>query len=152
MLGVPLGQRAKESQDVKTAQQAAQNWQNSAGRAATDWQQGVQNYNGDWGAATTAGGNAYITNVQAAFSSGRWAAGVSRAASTWKQDTIAKAPNYSQGFQAGAAKQAASAQKIMAALQGIVPSLPQRGSYEQNKARATALMDDLHALKGQLGA
>lgn len=137
---------------MKTAQQAAANWVNSAGRAATDWQAGVNGYNGDWGAATTSQGQAYITGVQQAYSSGRWAAGVQRAASTWKQDTIAKAANYSTGFQAGAQKQAAAAQKIMNALQGIVPSLPPRGDYAQNKLRSTTLMDDLHALKGQLGA
>lgn len=137
---------------MKTAQQAAANWVASAGRAAQDWQQGVQNYQGDWAAATTSQGATYISNVTAAYSSGRWQQGVQRAGATWKQDTIAKSANYSTGFQAGAAKQAQAAQKIMAALGGIVPSLPPRGDYAQNKARATALMDDLHALKGTLGA
>jgi hypothetical protein len=42
--------------------------------------------------------------------------------------------------------------KIMAALGNIVPNLPARGTFEQNKIRATTLMDALHAQRGQLGA
>ncbi len=137
---------------MKTAQQAAANWLNSAGRANTDWQQGVQNYNGDWASATVSQQAVMLSNVTQAITSGAWARGVQNAAGTWKQDTIAKAANYSAGFTAGASKQAASAQKIITALNSIVPSLPPRGTYEQNKTRATALMDDLHALRGTLGA
>lgn len=137
---------------MKTAQQAAANWVASAGRAATDYQAGVQGYAGDWGAATTAQQSTMQTNFNAAIASGAWARGVQAASATWKQDTISKVANYSTGFQAGAAKQAAAAQKIQAALQTIVPSLPPRGDYAQNKVRATSLMDDLHALKGTLGA
>lgn len=137
---------------MKTAQQAAQNWINSAGRAATDWQAGVQGYNGDWAGATTSQQSAMTTNWNAAVSSGRWAQGVQQAAGTWKQDTIAKAANYSTGFQAGAQKQATAIQKIIAAEATIVSSLPPRGDFNQNKIRATQVMDQLHALKGTLGA
>jgi hypothetical protein len=137
---------------VKTAQQAAQNWVNSAGRAASEWQAGVQGYQGDWAGATTSQQGALLTNVTAAITNGRWAAGVQRAASTWKQDTIAKAANFSTGFQAGASKQAASAQKILAAEANIRSSLTPRGDYAANKARMNQMVDGLHALKGQLGA
>ena len=41
---------------------------------------------------------------------------------------------------------------IMSALATIVPNLPPRGTYEQNKIRSTTLMDALHAQRGQLGA
>lgn len=138
---------------MKTAQQAAANWAASAGRAATDWSQGVQNYNGDWAQATTSQQAALLQNVTAAISNGSWARGVQRVGTAgWKQKTIDKQTNFTTGFQAGAAAQAASAQKIMSALQNIVPNLPPRGTYEQNKTRSTALMDQLHALRGQLGA
>jgi hypothetical protein len=70
----------------------------------------------------------------------------------WKADTVAKAGSFTTGFQAGAQRQAASIQKIMGALQNIVPNLPARGTFEQNKVRATTLMDALHAQRGQLGA
>ena len=70
----------------------------------------------------------------------------------WKSATEAKKTNYGTGFAAGANAQAAAMQKIMAALGNIVPNLPARGTFEQNKVRATTLMDALHAQRGQLGA
>ena len=138
---------------MKTAQQAAQNWAASAGRAAQQWQTGVQGYTGDWAAATVAQQNVMLSGITQAVTSGRWAAGVNRVGTSgWKSATEAKAANFSTGFQAGAQRQAASAQKIIAALQNIVPALPPRGDINANKLRATTLMDSLHALKGQLGA
>lgn len=138
---------------MKTAQQAAQNWQQSAGRAATAFQQGIEGYNGDWAGATVGQEAALLTGVQEAITSGRWRAGVQRTGTAgWKSKTVAKIGNYSTGFSAGAQDQASAIGKIMGALGNIVPNLPPRGTYEQNKARATALMDALHALRGQLGA
>ncbi len=138
---------------MKTAQQAAQNWINSAGRAAADWQTGVKNFSGDWAGRTTSQQAVMLNNLTQAITSGRWAAGVtSVGTSGWKQATVDKASNYSTGFQAGASRQAASIAKIISAEQAIVSSLPPRGDYNQNKARATAVMDGLHALKGSLGA
>ena len=152
MLLASVRKRRRKVDRVKTAQQAAQNWQASAGRAAADYTAGVQGYSGDWAGATTSQQSVMLANVNEAITSGRWAQGVQRAAATWKADTVAKAQNYSMGFQAGASKQAASAQKIMGALNNIVPGLPARGSFSQNLARANSLATELHALKGQLGA
>ena len=138
---------------MKTAQQAAANWAASAGRAAADWQAGIQAYSGDWAAATTRQQAVLLQNVTAAISNGTWARGVNAIGTTgWKSATERKATNYTTGFQAGAANQAAAAQKIMSALSNIVPNLPPRGTYEQNKVRSTTLMDALHAQRGQLGA
>ena len=138
---------------MKTAAQAAQNWLNSAPVAATNWQAGIQAYTGDWAGVTVAAAPQWQAGLQQAFASGSWQAGI-QAATTggWKASTVAKAANYSTGFSAGAAEQSQAITKIMNALGGIVPALPPRGSYSQNKARATALMDALHALKGTLGA
>lgn len=138
---------------MKTAQQAAANWQASQGRAATAWQEGVNGYSGDWAGATVAQESVALANITQAFTSGRWRQGVlNTGTGGWKAATTAKAANYSTGFSAGATAQQASIQKIMAALGGIVPGLPPRGTYEQNKVRATTLMDALHAMRGQLGA
>lgn len=138
---------------MKTAQQAQANWTGSSGRAATDWAAGVAAYSGDWAAATTRQQSVMLTNLTNAISSGRWAAGVNRVGTSgWKSRTQAKQPNYATGFQAGAERYAAASQKIITALNNIVPSLPPRGDFTQNKQRATALMDALHSLKGQLGA
>ena len=138
---------------MKTAQQAATNWAASAGRAQTQWQQGVEGYNGDWAGATVSQQGAMLTNLTQAVNSGKWSRGVQAVGTAgWKSKTVSKAANFGVGFTAGAQAQAASAAKIMNALQSIVPSLPPRGTFEQNKIRSTSLMDQLHALNGQLGA
>lgn len=138
---------------MKTAQQAAQAWVNSAGTAATNYQAGVNAYTGDWAGTTVASYNNWVSGLANAQALGLWQQGVNAAGTSgWKNATIAKVANYSTGFTAGAQEQQQAITKIMNALQGIVPALPPRGSYTQNKARATALMDALHALKGTLGA
>lgn len=136
---------------MKTAQQAQSNWTGSAGRAATDWQTGIQGYNGDWAAATTRQQAVMQTNWNASLAT--WASRVQAVGTAgWKTATERKSANYSTGFQAGAQNYAIASGKIMNALSTIVPNLPARGTYEQNKQRSTALMDALHAQRGQLGA
>jgi hypothetical protein len=138
---------------VKTAQQAAANWSGSSGRAAAAYQAGVEGYTGDWAAATVSQEAVLLQNFQQAIARGDWRQGVlAEGTAGWKGATVAKIGNYSTGFSAGAADQAAAMSKIMNALGSIVPSLPPRGTYEQNKTRATSLMDQLHALRGSLGA
>lgn len=138
---------------MKTAQQAASNWASSAGRAATAYQEGVNNYSGDWAGNTTRQQAVMQQGFNDAVSSGRWANGVNRVGTQgWKSATQSKVSNYSTGFSAGANAQAASIAKILQAEANIVGSLPPRGDYTANKNRATAVMDGLHALKGTLGA
>ena len=138
---------------MKTAQQAAQNWVNSAGTAAQNWQAGIQAYSGDWAGATVNSYQNWVSGLANAQAKGLWQAGIMAAGTSgWKSATQAKAANYSTGFTAGAAEQSQAITKIMNALGGIVPALPPRGTYAQNVQRATALMDSLHALKGTLGA
>ena len=138
---------------MKTADQAAQNWEQSAGRAGTNWTAGVNNYSGDWAAATTRQESVMQQNLNAAIANGSWRNGVTRVGTNgWKAATQASSANFSNGFTKGAAKQRAAIAKILAAEANIVSSLPPRGTYEQNKARSTAVMDQLHALKGTLGA
>jgi hypothetical protein len=148
-----VGRRSKEQKVAKTAQQAASNWSGSGPRAVTEWQTGVQNYSGDWAGATTRQQAAMQQNWNQSVQDGTWARGVqSVGTSGWKQATQDKVTNYSTGFQAGATNYAASAQKIFQANANILPNLPPRGSYEQNKIRSTTYMDAMHAQRGQLGA
>lgn len=138
---------------MKTAQQASQNWTNSSGTAQANYQAGVEGYSGDWAGATTRQQAAMTSGWNAAVSSGRWAQGVNNVGTNgWKQATVARIANYGVGFQAGAAKFNAAIGKIIQAEANIVNSLPPRGDYNANKARANAFMDQLHALKGSLGA
>ena len=138
---------------MKSAAQAAQAWRESAGRAQANYTEGVNAYSGDWAGATVQQEHVALAAIQQAFTSGRWRNGVTRVGTAgWKNRTQAKANNYGTGFTAGADRQAAAAQKILSALGNIVPSLPARGTFEQNKQRSLSLMDQLHALRGQLGA
>lgn len=138
---------------MKTAQQALQNWQNSAGQAATNWQAGINGYTGDWAGTTVNAYQNWVAGLANAQANGNWQRGIQAAGTAgWKSAAQAKASNYSTGFQAGSGEYQQAIQKVMGALGTIVPSLPPRGTYDQNKLRATALMDALHALKGQLSA
>lgn len=138
---------------MKTPQQAAEAWVASAGRAATNWAQGVQNYSGDWAGATTAQQNAMQTNWQQSVSSGAWARGVQNVGTQgWKSATQARSANFTTGFQAGATKQATAIAKILQAEASIVAALPPRGTFEQNVQRSVAVQTALHAQKGNLGA
>lgn len=138
---------------MKTAQQAATNWQNSAGRASTDYVAGVQNTTKDQAALAVAAGARYIQGVQDAYSSGRWAAGIQRGGTTyWKSQTEKKAPNYTAGYNAGVSNYSAAAQKVMAAIAQGVANLPPRGDITMNLQRSNSLATYLHGLKGSLGA
>ena len=138
---------------MKTAAQAAAAWQASAGTAAANYQAGINGYNGDWAGTTVNSYNNWVSGLANAQAQGLWQRGVQAAGTSgWKSASVAKVGNYSTGFTAGAGEYTQAIGKVMAALQNIVPSLPPRGTFDQNKLRATTLMDSLHALKGQLSA
>ena len=138
---------------MKTAQQAQQAYQNAIPQGTTNFVAGVQNFSGDWAGRTTAQQAAMLQGVTQAVNSGRWANGVQKVGTQgWKSATEAKSANYGVGVNAGVSKFNSAITKILQAEANIVGSLPPRGTYDQNKARATAVMDGLHALKGQLGA
>ena len=138
---------------MKTAATAAANWSASAGRAATNYSEGVQQYSGDWAGATTRQQAVMTTNWTQAVSSGRWANGVNSVGTAgWKSATQAKTANYTTGFAAGAQKQSVAIGKIMNFLGSAVPALPPRGDINANLARSNALALALHAQKGNLGA
>lgn len=153
ILTAHVGRRQERGGLVKPLAAWGSNWSGSQARAQTAFQQGVEGYNGDWAGATTAQQGAMTTNWNQSINNGTWANGV-RAVGTngWKSKTVARISNYGTGFSAGAADYNAAAQKIYNALTTIVPSLPPRGTFEQNKLRSTSLMDQLHALRGTLGA
>lgn len=138
---------------MKSAATAAANWTASAGRAATAFSEGVQSTTKDQAALAVAQQATLVANFNAAVNSGRWAAGVQRRGTPyWKQQTQAKAANYSQGFTAGASNFQSAIGKIIQAESSIVNSLPPRGDINQNLQRANAFALGLHQLKGQLKA
>lgn len=138
---------------MKTAQQAAANWSASAGRAQTAFAEGVQQTQKDQAALAVQAQARLVQGFNDAVASGRWAQGVMRGGTGyWKQQTEAKKGNYGTGFAAGSGNFTAAIQKIIAAEQQIVASLPARGDINQNLDRARSFALALHGLKGQLGA
>jgi hypothetical protein len=152
-VSVPEPAAATKGEKVKSVQQAQQAYRDSAGRAQTAWAAGVNSYNGDWAGRTTAQQAVMLQNVTQAISSGRWAQGIARVGTGgWKAQTQNKQANYGVGLNAGAPKFDTAIAKVMAAEAQIVSSLPPRGDVNQNINRAVSVMQQLHALKGQLGA
>ena len=138
---------------MKTAQQAQQAYQAAIPQGTQNFVTGVQNFQGDWAGRTTSQQAAMSANWNNAVNSGQWSAGVNRTGTGgWKSATEAKSANYGVGVNAGISKFNTAITKIIQAEANIVNSLPPRGTYQQNVARATAVMDGLHALKGTLGA
>lgn len=92
-----------------------------------------------WAQNTAASVNKWATNTAA----------VSNA--SWQQDYIEKGlPRVGQGAQAAIPKMTSFFTKLLPAIATAKQSLPPRGTYDQNKARAAAWMDKMHALQGQL--
>jgi len=138
---------------VKPASTWSSNWSGSAGRATTNYTQGVEAYNGDWAGATTAQQAVMQQNWLQSLANGTWANGVNaKGTSGWKQDTVAKQANYGVGFQAGANRYAASAAKLQPFLANAVPALPPRGDINANLNRSAALAMALHNARGQFKA
>jgi hypothetical protein len=138
---------------VKTAQQAASNWQGAAARAQTAWTQGITATTKDQAALAAAAQPRWLAGVQDAAANNRFANGVTRrGTSYWKSQSEAKAANYGVGYNAGVNNYSAAATKILAAEANIVAGLPPRGDIMANLNRVTQLDLALHQLKGTLGA
>ena len=134
---------------VKPASAWGQNWTASAPRATTNYQAGVEAYNGDWAGATTAQQATMQANWLLSVQNGTWASGVNnKGTNGWKQDTVAKMGNFGTGFTAGAAAYNAAAQKLQPFMQNAVSSLPPRGDINANLQRSAALAMALHGAKG----
>ena len=121
----------------------------------TNYQAGINGYNGDWAGATVGAYNNWVARTRATpRRTAHWQRGVQNAGTAgWKAASVAKVGNYSHRLlgRRGRVPGTRSA-RSWARCRTIVPALPPRGTYDQNKLRATTLMDSLHALKGQLSA
>lgn len=137
---------------MKTAQQAAAKWAANTAGAGPLWLAGIQQTDVDVMGKAVAAGPAAVAGYTASITSGAYARAVQASGGTanWKTKSEAKQQNFAVGVAAGASKQASSAQKLMAALPGIVNSLPARGpaGSPQNYSRSAAVGQALHSQKG----
>src|SRR5690242_6128228 len=138
---------------VKPASTWSSNWSGSSGRATTNYTAGVDAYTGDWAGATIAQQAVMQQAWLQSLADGSWAAGVSNTGTQgWKSATVSKQANYGVGFQAGASKYSAAAQKLQPFMASAVAALPPRGDINQNLQRSANLAMALHNARGQFKA
>lgn len=127
----------------------------SADQAAQDWVSGLSSKTGKMTAGaqavTVAPGQAaarqkgaYLAGVQAKVDT--WATNVAAVTrEQWINDYVTKGiPRVASGASAAQSKMAAVFQQLLPFIERGKASLPARGTFEQNKARATAWMDYMH--------
>lgn len=128
---------------------AASKWSSRLATAASDGtlDRGVQGVTVSPGQAAARQQDVWAQNTVAAKST--WAKNVQVPLASWQQDMLTKGKDR---IQSGAAAAVPKMEQFLTKLAPVVNNakaqLPPRGTYAQNKARATQMMDALHAAKG----
>ena len=128
---------------------AANKWQNRLSQAASDGtlDRGVQSVTVSPGQAAARQADVWAQNTVAAKST--WTKNVQVPLEQWKSDMLTKGKErIATGAAQAEPKMAQFLTKLAPVINNAKASLPARGSYAQNKQRATAMMDALHAAKG----
>lgn len=138
---------------MKPVSQWGQDWQASQPRAVANYTAGVEASTADWAGNLLRQVPVMVNAWNSAVQSPNYANAVNSVGNQGqKAATIAKAPNYSQGFSAGLDNYNAAAQKIAAALTTGLSSIGPRGDINANLARGNQLALFMHSRKGTLGA
>lgn len=128
----------------------ATNWQNSAGKAQTNYTEGVQSTTTDVVGNAIAAQGAMVANFTQSVTNGTWARNLSAVGNQgWKNATLAKAGNYATGFAAGAQKYASAMQVWGPRIEQIsaaARAMP-GGTVDNRIARSVYLQRQLHAAK-----
>jgi hypothetical protein len=135
---------------VKPAATWQTDYQNSSGKAGTNWVAGIQAPNVQWAQPTINSVPRMVQGFNAAASSGRIAQGISTAGDAkWRTRSEQKVASYTAGITSGAAAYGVAAGKLYQFFTSAIPALPARGDINQNLQRANTLALALHAAKGQ---
>ena len=137
---------------AQSPDQIAANWASRLGASTDKMQAGAQAVTVAPGVAAARQKAVWAANVAAAQN--KWAANTSAVSlSSWQNDYVTKGlPRVGTGAQAAVPKMTSFFTKLIPAINTAKASLPARGTYDQNKARAAAWMDKMHALQGTLKA
>jgi hypothetical protein len=124
-----------------TPQQMAAKWQRNYSGSTEAMKQGVQAVTINPAQKAIDAGERYIAGVQAAFQSGKWAAGLAKVTlADWKTAYIEKGiANAAAGARAGATKFERHEREFGPVRDQIVASLPPRGTLEENLQRSNAM-------------
>lgn len=130
-----------------TPDQAAADWVAGLSSKTTKIQSSVQAVTVSPGQAAARQKGAYLAGVQANVD--RWATKVSAVPlSDWQTAMITKGiPRIASGASAAQGKMAGVFQQLLPHIERVKASLPPRGTFEQNKARANAMMDGMHGFR-----
>lgn len=135
-------------------QQFADRWLQGMQNGVQRYKEGVQNPSKDPIQAAIDAKQKYLAGVQEAFNSGRYEQGLrSQTQQSWTQAALERGANRIAG---GAAASKGKVSNFagqflsqLASVQASVNNMPS-DTYEQRQARARAMADGLHALKGKL--
>lgn len=132
---------------MQSPDQAAQDWVSGISAKTEKMKAGAQAVKVAPGQAAANNKAGYLAGVQANVDT--WArnvAAVSR--EQWISDFVNKGvPRIATGASQAQAKMSAVFQQLFPHIEQSVSRLPPRGTYEQNKARANAMMDAMHGFK-----
>ena len=130
-----------------TADQAAADWVAGLSAKTTKITNGVQNVKVAPGQAAARNKAGYLAGVQARVDV--WAQRVGAVTrEQWISDMVNKGiPRIATGAQGAQGKMTQVFQQLLPHIERSVAALPARGTFEQNKARANAMMDMMHAFK-----
>ncbi|SRR5579871_1424703 len=135
---------------AQTPDQVAANWAARLAASTDKMQAGAMAVTVAPGQAAARQKAVWAQNVAA--SQNKWAANVAAVSTqSWQADYVNKGlPRVGTGATNAVPKMTSFFQKLLPAIATAKASLPPRGTYDQNKARANAWMDKMHALSGQL--
>jgi phosphatidate phosphatase APP1 len=137
---------------AQTSAQIAANWAQRLGASSDKMTAGVNAVTVAPGQAAARQKSVYLQNVQAAAD--KWAKNVSAVPlSDWQQAYITKGiPRIASGATAAQSKMQNFMDKLLPFQSQALSALPARGTYEQNKNRATMWMDKMHSFSYKSGA
>lgn len=130
-----------------SAQEVADKWAQRAGAAGADYARGVETTDKDPTALAAANGQRYITGVQEAYSSGKWARRLQQVGKAGWQAAVRDkgVANYGTGIAAAKDKYAAAIGPVLAAVQSAqrtVQSMPS-ATAAQRDARMLAFVQQM---------
>ena len=125
-------------------------YQQSSGKAQTNWLAGIQGTQKDWAGLTTAAISRMVSGFNTAAGNGTIAAGIARGGTgNWRTKSEQKQAAFGTGITNGAGAYGVAAGKLYQFFTNAVPALPARGDINQNLQRANTLALALHNAKGQ---
>lgn len=127
---------------------AAQDWVNGLSSKTAKITSSVQAVTVAPGQAAARQKTVWAQNTMAATD--KWANAVGRVTlGDWQTAMVNKGiPRIASGASAAQGKMVAVFQQLLPHIDRVKASLPPRGTFEQNKARAVAMMDGMHAFPG----